>query len=133
MFLYRFLRIIIKKTEAASNKRVFPKNKVTGESQATVKPIFHWKLGLRWLPNANEINTKNMKCTWPTPEFCVGTNATYLPLACVWISRLVKRKFRGLRWLQDTNMLVSPTPNSGVGGIAQRQTPMPGILRSSGI
>ena len=37
------------------------------------KPIFHWKLGSRWLPNANEINTKNMKCTWPTPEFCVGT------------------------------------------------------------
>ena len=22
-------------------------------------PIFHWKLGLRWLPNANEINKKN--------------------------------------------------------------------------
>ena len=22
------------------------------------KPIFHWKLGLRWLQNANEINTK---------------------------------------------------------------------------
>ena len=38
-----------------------------------LKPIFHWKLGLRWLPNANEINTKNMKCTCPTPEFCVGT------------------------------------------------------------
>ena len=39
----------------------------------TFKPIFHWKLCSRWLPNANEINTKNMKCTWPTPEFCVGT------------------------------------------------------------
>ena len=38
-----------------------------------LKPIFHWKLGSRWLPNANEINTKNMKCTWPTPKFCVGT------------------------------------------------------------
>ena len=23
--------------------------------------------GLHWLPNANEINTKSMKCTWPTP------------------------------------------------------------------
>ena len=32
-----------------------------------LKPIFHWKLGLRWLQNANEINTKNMKCTCPTP------------------------------------------------------------------
>ena len=30
-------------------------------------------------------------------------------------------------------MLVSPTQNSGVGGIAQHQTPMPGILRRSGI
>ena len=38
-----------------------------------LKPIFHWKLGSHWLPNANEINTKYMKCTLPTPEFCVGT------------------------------------------------------------
>ena len=30
------------------------------------KPIFHRKLRLRRLPNANEINTKNMKCTCPT-------------------------------------------------------------------
>ena len=30
------------------------------------KPIFHWKLGLRWLP------TKNVKCTWPTPALCAG-------------------------------------------------------------
>ena len=28
-----------------------------------LKPIFHQKLGSRWLPNANEIYTKNMKCT----------------------------------------------------------------------
>ena len=25
-----------------------------------------------WLPNANEMNTKNMKYTWPTQQFCVG-------------------------------------------------------------
>ena len=37
------------------------------------KPIFHWKWGSRWVPNAIEIYTKNMKCTWPTPVFCVGT------------------------------------------------------------
>ena len=37
-----------------------------------MKPIFHWKLGSRWVPNTNEIYTKNMKCTWPTPVFCVG-------------------------------------------------------------
>ena len=28
-----------------------------------LKPIFHW----------NEIYTKKMKCTWPMPEVCVGT------------------------------------------------------------
>ena len=33
----------------------------------------------------------------------------------------------------DTNMLVSPMQNSGIGGIAQRQSPTPGILRSGGI
>ena len=33
----------------------------------------------------------------------------------------------------DTNMLVFPTQNSGVGGITQRQPPTPGILRSGGI
>ena len=31
-------------------------------------PIFHWKWGLRWLPNGNEIYTKKMKCTWPTQK-----------------------------------------------------------------
>ena len=40
---------------------------------------------------------------------------------------------KGSRWLQDTNLLVSPTQNSGIGGIAQRQPPTPGILRRSGI
>ena len=38
----------------------------------TGKPIFHSKMGLRWLPNAHEISTNNMKSTWPMPEFCVG-------------------------------------------------------------
>ena len=32
-----------------------------------LKPIFHRKLGLRWLQNAKKINTKDMKCTCPTP------------------------------------------------------------------
>ena len=32
----------------------------------------------------------------------------------------------------DTNMLVSPTQNSGAGGIAERQPLTPGILRSGG-
>ena len=42
-------------------------------STQTLKPIFHLKTGLRWVPDANEIYTKNMKCTCPTRKFCVGT------------------------------------------------------------
>ena len=34
-------------------------------------PIFHWKWGSRWLPNANEIYTKKKKWTWPTQEIGV--------------------------------------------------------------
>ena len=37
-----------------------------------LKPIFHCKLGSRWVTNANEISTNNMKCTWPMRTFCVG-------------------------------------------------------------
>ena len=32
-----------------------------------LKPIFHQKTGLRWVPDANEIDINNMKCTCPTP------------------------------------------------------------------
>ena len=34
--------------------------------QINLKPIFHWKLRSRWLPNANEIDTNNIKYTCPT-------------------------------------------------------------------
>ena len=36
-----------------------------------LKPIFHLKTGLGWVPDAND--TKDMKCTCPTQKFCVGT------------------------------------------------------------
>ena len=38
----------------------------------TPKPLFHWKSRSHWLPNANEIDTNNMKCTCPTPAPRVG-------------------------------------------------------------
>ena len=38
----------------------------------SVKPIFHWKTSLRWVPDANEIDINNMKCTCPTRKFCIG-------------------------------------------------------------
>ena len=47
------------------------KNPHTNIQVTNVKPIFHWKWGSHWVPNANY--TKNMKCTWPMPAFCVGT------------------------------------------------------------
>ena len=78
-----------------------------------------------------------MKYTWNVhgqrQNFALGPNATYIPLACVWVSRRVKTQIRGFALAPDTNMLVSPTPKSGVGGIAQRQPQTPSILRRSGI
>ena len=81
-----------------------------------------------------------MKCTWPTPDdptppifhwlasgFGVGANAN------------LRFGVGGLAsgnanfHILDTNMLVSPTQNAGVGGITQRQPPTLGILRSGGI
>ena len=45
----------------------------TGKLTLILKPIFHKKTGLRWVPDANEIYTKNMKCTCSTRKCCVGT------------------------------------------------------------
>ena len=92
---------------------------------SSLKPIFHWKWGLRWVPNTNEIYTKNMKYTWPTPAFCVGTQRNLystdwcrgLALGLTQILGLASGKANF--HILDTNMLVSPTQNSGVGGIAQ--------------
>ena len=51
--------------------RVRTTDSTTHDIARELEPIFHWKVGLRWLPNANEINTENMKCTWPTRKFCI--------------------------------------------------------------
>ena len=99
------------------------------------------KLRLCRLPNANEINTKNMKCTCPTQRpnardpthpifhwlalgFCVGGNAnfTFLRRGQTQILCFVSGETRILAF-SDTNMLVSPAQNSGVGGLSQRQGP----------
>ena len=51
-----------------------------GFNYFTLKLIFHWIPGLSWPPNANEIDTKNMKCTWPTRKkirFGVGGKANF--------------------------------------------------------
>ena len=45
---------------------LFIKNKPVHRlvSRETLKPIFNQKLRSRWLPNANEIDTDNMRSTW---------------------------------------------------------------------
>ena len=90
-------------------------------SQHIVKPICHWKLCSRWLPNASESDTNNMKSTWPTQEFCIGDPTR--PVQGVIPTSTCLRWGLGLGETQilaflDTSMLVSPTQNSG--GIAQR-------------
>ena len=69
------------------------------------KPIFHWKWGSRWVPNANEIYTKNMKCTWPTPVFCIGTQRNLY--STDWCRGLASGKTQilalGSRWVPNAN------------------------------
>ena len=61
----------------SSGARLFPE--IT-----TFKPIFHWKLGLHWLPNANEIYTKKKEMYMANARnLRLGPNATYIPLTCV--------------------------------------------------
>ena len=85
-----------------------------------------------------------MKSTWPTPAFCVGTQRNLY--STDWRRGFGVGANANFRFgvgvlasgnahfhILDTNMLVFPTQNPGVGGIAQRQPPTPGILRSGGI
>ena len=79
--------------------------------------------------------SKNMKCTWPTPEFCVGTQCnlyfTGLRLGFASGKTQILGLASGVTPIQ--RFTLAPTQNSGVRGIAQRQPPMPGILLRSGI
>ena len=102
-----------------------------------IKPIFHCKLGSRWVPKANEMSTNNMKCTWPTQKFCVGdpTQPIFHWLAlgfCVGGNANFIFCI-GCNAFLDTNMLLSQTRNCGIGGISQRQDPTQMVLRRSGI
>ena len=80
-----------------------------------------------------------MKCTWPTRKFCVGyplhlySTDWRRGLALGLTQNLGLASGNANFHILDTNMLVSSTQKSGVGGIAQRQPPTQGILRSGGI
>ena len=57
----------------------------------SLKPIFHWKLGLRWQMKStqkHEMYMANAKILRLEP------NATYIPLTCVWVSRWGNANFR---------------------------------------
>ena len=82
-----------------------------------VKPIFHRKLGSRWLPNANDIDTKHMKCTWPMQAPTRGDPSQTI---FHWLTLGPWGFALGPQGFLDTNMLVSPTRNGHVGGLNQR-------------
>ena len=104
--------------------------------ELSYKPIFHWKLSLRYLTNTNEIDTNNMKSSplhW-------GPNVTYIPPARFGGLRLGKTQILAFALgvtqivaFLDTNMLESPTRNCGVGGLSQCEDPMRIVLHRSGI
>ena len=59
-----------------SHDCIIPMLKIIYNSYVSTKahiPLEMGIWGLRWVPNANETYTKNMKCTWPTPVFCIWT------------------------------------------------------------
>ena len=50
----------------------------------TLKPIFHWKIGLRWLTNANEINTKHINVRGQRESFAFGTQRNLYSTDSCW-------------------------------------------------
>ena len=89
--------------------------------------------GLAWLPNVNEMGTNNMKTTWPMPEFCVGDPTRpifhlFMLGVCVGCKANFSFHVEG-----NANMLVSPTQNSRIGGIAQGDGPTRVFSHFSGI
>ena len=94
------------------------------------KPIFHWKLGLVWLPNANEIDTKiNGMCMANTKILRLGPNTIYIPLTRVRVLRRGECKFSIFRY-QHVGI---PIAKFCIGGLSQCMDPTRMFLRRSGI
>ena len=72
-------------------------------NQQTIKPLFHQKMRSRWRPNANEINTINMKLICPRQAQLSGTQRKPYSTCSRWGSRLVHRGshwvHRGSHWV----------------------------------
>ena len=76
--------------------------------------MFHRKLRSRWLPNTNEIDTKKHEVYMANTR---GPNATYIPPAHIGSIGIFIGSAKLFR--SDTNMLVSATRKSHVGGITK--------------
>ena len=81
-----------------------------------------------------------MKSTRPMQKICVGdpTHPIFHWLAfgfCVGVTQILYFALGVTQILAlfDTNMLVSPTRNCGVGGLSQREDPTQMVLHHSGI
>ena len=73
----------------------------------SLKPIFYWEWGSRWLPNANEIYPKRKEMYMANARnLRLGPNATYIPLTHVGGFALGDAKKFASPNAKDTNMLV---------------------------
>ena len=102
----------------------------------TLKTVFHWIARLRWVPNATKNKTNNMKSTWPMPAPRIGDPMRPIfQLLTLGVCVRGNANFRvrvggnaNFGFL-DTNMLVSPMRNCGIGGLSQREDPTRVVLR----
>ena len=95
-----------------------------------ITPIFHQKTRLRWVANANEIDTNNMKSTWPTQIQPSRSQRKLYSIRSRWGSRWVGDASRwvgdALRWVGDASRWVREGfryQHDGVWGLSQREIP----------
>ena len=103
-----------------------------------LSPYSTQKNGLHWVPNVNEIDAINMKSTWPMPVPAVGDPPP--PIfqrsgLALWVMQMLVFVLGVTQILVvfDTDMLVSPMQNCGVGCLSQSEDPTQLVLRCSGI
>ena len=79
------------------------------------------------------MNEMSMKSAWPTRKICLGSTSHWgFESGVMQTLAFVMGVMQILAFL-DTNMLVYPTQNSRIGGIAQHDGPMQVFTCHSGI
>ena len=145
IYIYIYIYIYDLNHQVQSGLKMCTKTLVTARSSKIrnvykLKPVFHCKLGSRWLLNANEMSTNNMKSTWPMQTISIGdpmhpifhlfTLGFALVVTQIFAFTLGVTQFFAFL---DTSMLASPTQNSRVRGIAQHDCLTRVFSRHSGI